>query len=156
MPTWEESMTIGIQEIDVQHKTIIGKFNELADVLASDSYTREKTGELLGFLRYYLVWHFKREEEYFEKFQCLAAEANKHAHTQVIEQFDHFFAYWRTHGRDRELIQVVFAELGMWIENHMMHVDTHLRPCVIEITTKATQEIPALARQKAANAAIAG
>ena len=130
MITWDDAMSTGVPEIDVQHKEIIEKHNEFAEALANYSFARQEAGDMLDFLQFYATWHFQREEQCFAKYQCPAAAANKQAHADFIRQFGHFYEQWHTEGMDLDLIKETFAELGAWIENHILRTDTQLRPCV--------------------------
>lgn len=127
----EETMTTGVPEIDIQHQEIINRFNELTEAIAASQMSGlDRASQVLDFLQFYAVWHFEREEECFTKYQCPAAEANKQAHAQFIEMFGQFYEQWQTKGMDMTLAQETLASLGRWIENHIMHTDTQLAPCV--------------------------
>jgi hemerythrin len=129
MITWDDSMTTGLPNIDRQHKEIINKYNEFSEAMAGQE-GRAKAGEILDFLQFYAVWHFEKEEKCFEQYKCPAAEANKQAHAEFIDKFGQFYEQWQESVMDTELMQKTYVELGNWIENHILRVDTQLLPCV--------------------------
>jgi hemerythrin-like metal-binding protein len=81
---------------------------------------------VLDFLQFYAGWHFQREEEYMEKFQCAAAEENKRQHAVFLKDFGSFYAEWQTGGMKPELARETFLGLIRWIGNHIQKVDTQL------------------------------
>ena len=65
-----------------------------------------------------------------EEYRCPAAAANKEAHAEFIALFGSFYERWQGASMDPDLVQSTYAELGKWIANHIMSVDTALLPCV--------------------------
>jgi len=131
MLTWDDAMSTGLPQIDAQHKEIIEKYNELSAALAHGSgMERVAAGELLDFLQFYSKWHFEREEQCMEEYQCPVAAANKEAHAEFIALFGSFYERWQESSMDPALVQQTYAELGRWIASHIMSVDSALLPCV--------------------------
>jgi hemerythrin len=87
---------------------------------------------LLDFLQFYSAWHFEREEQCMEEYQCPVAEMNKVAHAEFIEMFERFYEEWWADSMDMELVQQTFRGVGIWIQNHIQRTDTQLLFCVKE------------------------
>lgn len=130
MITWNDSMTTGVPAIDAQHKELIQRYNTFAEALSNSLLARDEAGKMLDFLQFYAVWHFEREEQYFDEYKCPFAEQNKCAHADFIQQFGAFYEEWQTEGMDTDLIQETFAAFGNWIENHICKIDVQIRSCV--------------------------
>ena len=142
MLTWDDSMLTGIRDLDSQHWQIIEQCNGFAEALATDAFGAEEAEDMLDFLEFYAVAHFNREEDYFQKYQCPAAAANKEAHARFIERFGDFIEQWRQDGMDLETIEETFAEIVAWIETHILRTGSQLRPCLAERSNQQTQETP--------------
>ena len=131
MIAWDDTMTTGLPEIDVQHQEIIKKFNEFTEAVAHGKGSdRDMAGDILDFLQFYAAWHFEREEKCMAQYHCPAAQANKQAHAEFIDKFGRFYKQWQEAGMDFELVRAVYMELESWIVNHIRRIDTQLYPCV--------------------------
>ena len=64
---WTDKLSLGITEIDNQHKKWIAIINDLNDAMRAGKST-EVLGEVFKRLIDYTEYHFKAEETYFEKF----------------------------------------------------------------------------------------
>ena len=62
---WSEFMSVGVEELDSDHKAIIRLINRLHDSLQSGSEAVD-LGEIFDILIAYIEWHFAREEEIME------------------------------------------------------------------------------------------
>lgn len=129
MIMWDDSMTTGVPELDVQHKELLNRFNELVNALARGE-GREETGKMLDYLQFYAQWHFGREERCMEEYRCPAAAANKEAHRQFLEKFGQLYQQYQDVGVKPQVMHDTFAELEAWIIKHIKRVDTQLAGCV--------------------------
>lgn len=126
MIVWNDSMSTGVDMIDEQHKMLFQSFNDFSSAL-SEMTAREAAGEVLDFLQFYAVWHFKEEEKEMEQKNCPAAEANKRAHAEFIQIFTQFYDQWQTGIMTRELAVKSYEQLEKWLIDHVMGVDIQLR-----------------------------
>ena len=131
MLNWHEGMSTGIPDLDHHHKEILARFNEFyACMSRGESDKRAEVGRILDFLQFYAQWHFQREEEYMEKYQCPAAEENRIAHADFLKRFGAFYEKWQTAGMDPTLANDTFVALMDWIVNHVQGVDTRLNQSI--------------------------
>lgn len=133
MIQWNDKMETGVSKIDQQHKKILEKFNEFSAVLESATLDGErmiKAGKILDFLQFYAVWHFEKEEHCFHEHNCPGALANANAHKRFVTMFNSFYERWQAEGMEIELATETFDELANWFVNHIMKIDTKLKPCV--------------------------
>lgn len=129
MIEWDESLSTGVENIDAQHKMLVEKLNEFSQVM-TNAQARETAGEVIDFIRFYAAWHFEREEDCMNEYQCPVAAQNKQAHKEFLATFDEFYEQWQVEGMDAELVESTYQELANWVEMHIRHIDTHLRKCV--------------------------
>ncbi|PKL91094.1 MAG: hypothetical protein CVV21_09895 [Candidatus Goldiibacteriota bacterium HGW-Goldbacteria-1] len=64
---WKPEMSVGIGEVDVQHRKIIGKLKELSDALEKKEEPETAAG-ILKFLAVYIEEHFRTEEMFMLKY----------------------------------------------------------------------------------------
>ena len=64
---WDNSFSVGIEEIDEQHKKWISIINDLHDALMSGKNLGSITGKSLKAMEEYAHFHFSFEEEYLQK-----------------------------------------------------------------------------------------
>lgn len=126
---WDDSMTTGVPEIDVQHKELLTRFNELVEAL-SIGKGREETGKMLDYLQFYAQWHFGREERCMDEYHCPVAAANREAHRQFLEKFGQLYQQYQDAGVNPQVMHDTFAELEAWIIKHIKRVDTQLAACI--------------------------
>ena len=59
--TWREELSIGVEQIDSQHKELLARFDMLLNACKLGK-GKEELSHLLGFLDEYVVTHFRDEE----------------------------------------------------------------------------------------------
>ena len=64
---WNQELSVGIKEIDEQHKKIFLYITELSNAINNND-TEEHIYEILEGLISYGIYHFDTEEKYFEEF----------------------------------------------------------------------------------------
>lgn len=82
---WDDSMNVGIEGIDADHKGLVELFNELYAILIRQE-SKEVMGNALGMLVKHTIEHFKCEEEYFEKMHYPDAEKHKEEHQGLADR----------------------------------------------------------------------
>jgi hemerythrin len=76
---WTPDMSVGIGEIDAQHREFIRLMSDLPDEL-SESYDAKKAVELVVFLESYADRHFTTEEMFMSAYSYPAFGAHKALH----------------------------------------------------------------------------
>ena len=133
MLQWTEQFTTGSSNLDFQHQTLIDNINDLEKLLAIASPTREDYEFILntvGFLERYADKHFKCEEQCMESFQCPSRAKNKQAHLDFMALFQKFKQHDHGQGFPREILVTLHETIHQWIMNHILHIDTQLRPFI--------------------------
>lgn len=126
---WQQSMRTGIEEVDAQHKKLIGIYNSLGEAIER-GITSAEVAQFLDVLMDYATYHFNFEECCFEQYKCPFAAQNREAHADFVRIFEGIRAEFRERGADASLIIRIHAELSNWLITHITNIDSKLRPCV--------------------------
>jgi hemerythrin-like metal-binding protein len=125
MPAWSEEFSIGIPEIDAQHKAMLAKMHQL-----SDSFKHGKqldVQESLDFLAQYVVQNFQLEERLMQESKYPFSAQHMHEHTTFVK----YLAKLREEIETAEphssyvifRIQILLVD---WLINHTTKTDRHL------------------------------
>jgi len=133
MIIWTEQFATGSGALDQQHRVLINNLNLLESMLTETNPSREQ-GEflihLVDFLESYARTHFSFEEQCMEKYRCPAHARNKLEHEQFMEFLREFKERCRAEGLRVDVLQGLYQRLGSWVEEHILKVDTRLKPCI--------------------------
>jgi hemerythrin len=133
MILWTKQFETGSEKLDLQHRILIANINHLEDQLHNTNPTREEcefVTHLVTFLESYADTHFKQEEACMEKYRCPVHAQNQQAH----ERFRGFFQAYKhrceNEGYTIGLLRELHDDLHSWIQDHILKIDTQLRPCL--------------------------
>jgi len=133
MIIWNERLETGSDTIDQQHLMLINNINHLECMLTETNPTREECEfliHLINFLESYAEKHFKFEEQCMASHRCPVHAKNQEAHAQFIMFFQRFKERTRTEGFRQDVIRTMHQTISLWIEEHILKVDTQLKPCL--------------------------
>ena len=133
MVLWNEQFLVGSDKLDQQHLMLINNINHLEGMLAITNPNREECEfviHLVNFLESYADTHFEFEEQCMERYRCPVHKQNQQAHEQFRAFFQHFKERYKAEGFRHELILSLHKTISQWIEQHILHVDTQLKPCI--------------------------
>ncbi|OOZ40394.1 hypothetical protein BOW53_07955 [Solemya pervernicosa gill symbiont] len=85
--TWDDTYSVGIEEIDNQHKVLVGLINELDDALRVHS-NREMVQGVIDQLIDYTKLHFAVEESIMRLFKYKEYEPHKAVHDGIIDKLN--------------------------------------------------------------------
>lgn len=119
--TWTPQLSVGVYQLDEDHKKLIAIINELHDgIMAGNS--NEAVGQVLKNLAHYTLEHFQHEERYFAQTNYPAAVAHKQEHeklkAEVAAKIEKFLSGSRA-GLGRELMNF----LRDWWKHHIQESD---------------------------------
>lgn len=83
---WTEDLSVGIEEIDEQHKELISRINDLVDSVRQH-ICKYKIGDVIRFLEDYIVVHFGDEEGLMQKYDYPEYKAHKAQHEYFMREF---------------------------------------------------------------------
>lgn len=119
---WDDSLAIGIEDIDRQHKMLIERLKNLADAFEHQQGETEilKTFE---FMNEYTDFHFSAEEEQMRKANYPGLEHQIAQHCQFKESLKRLVEDFEEEGITRVLTTSVNTFLINWLVNHIVGVD---------------------------------
>jgi hemerythrin len=81
---WDDSLSVNVREIDLQHQKLIDMINEFYKHVGKDSGEAFRT--LLDSLVEYTQYHFTTEEKYFQRFAYPATGSHIKMHKEFTEK----------------------------------------------------------------------
>ena len=128
---WTDDMSVGLSELDDDHKLIIDAINQL-DASAGDGTRKEMVRQCLMRLRRYAEYHFAREEKVMAACAFPAIEAQKSEHRDFVKCVQE--ATQRFDAKPAESAEIISQELlgflRNWLRNHILIAGMAYRPYV--------------------------
>lgn len=125
--TWDDSLSVGIPDIDVDHKKLLGLINQLqtaAHYQTDPEHTERTLNELVDYTKY----HFSREEDMMRTHQYPGFEEHKKQHEAMVREVTKFVDEYRIdHTRT---IENVAQYLKDWLINHIKGSDQEYAPYI--------------------------
>ncbi|MEI6305543.1 MAG: bacteriohemerythrin [Deltaproteobacteria bacterium] len=122
---WRDSLAIGVEEIDSQHKELIARFNNLLTACETGKGIDELT-KLLAFLDDYVIEHFSNEEKLQRKYNYPSYQSHKIEHDSFIKRIKNVQEEIRSEGVAIHNVIETNNMLLKWLLNHISKVDTEL------------------------------
>lgn len=113
---WNESYSVGLNHIDDQHKRLVEVLNKVYESFI-DQTIGKKLDEIINELIDYTKYHFKTEEELFEKSEYPDAEEHIKEHRGFVEKIEDFKAKL-DEGKTSLTFQLMNF-LRNWLLNHI-------------------------------------
>lgn len=122
---WRESLAIGVEEIDRQHRELLSRFDRLLKACENGNGSDELQ-LLIGFLDEYVVMHFGDEEHIQRMHRYPGYSAHKLEHNWFVARLN---ALKEDIGRDGCALHHVVETNGLllkWLINHISTEDVRL------------------------------
>ncbi len=119
---WHEGLSVGVVEIDNQHKELIKRKHYLDEALAHGRGA-EELEKLCRFLEFYIVAHFQLEEFYMTQYGFPGYEEHRSVHRDFIERFLANRAAIEKQGKTDEVVRQVGNFIADWLSKHILHED---------------------------------
>ena len=123
---WNESLSVGVREIDEQHRKLFDLINVVLDSLeqkATVATIESQWKELVDFTK----THFSCEEEIMEKTKCSACDANKKAHHRFLDEITNLHAEFKANGATPDFGRKFHQFVASWLRMHIMVIDVTLK-----------------------------
>lgn len=128
---WNESIHIGIEEIDKQHKILIDIINQLARAM-HEKRIESMIIEILQKLIKYTNTHFIFEEIFFENSNYAHRKAHLAEHKTFINRITSYSQDLKT-DPDTIISEELLSFLKSWLVNHILVTDKKYVPYFREI-----------------------
>lgn len=130
---WTEQFETGSTKLDQQHRLLIDNINLLEEQLCNTNPTRaelEFAVHLVEYLEAYANIHFKGEEKCMQSYRCPALAKNQLEHERFRAFIHDYKNRCETEGFKVELLRKLHEAMRTWIVEHILSLDTQLRPCI--------------------------
>lgn len=122
---WDDSYSVGINEIDSQHKKLIELITQLNTAM-SEGKGKDVLGKIINELISYTKTHFALEEKLFDKVKYADSFAHKGQHKMFIEKVEQFKIDFE---KGKTLLTIdVMNFLKEWLKNHILISDKKYAP----------------------------
>lgn len=117
---WSDELSVGIQEIDEQHKLLLKMMNDLHEAIKG-GWAREARDEILKNLVDYTKTHFTVEESLMRILGYPDYERHKQEHTKLINQLNDFLDEYHRNAAASSYDLLFF--LRKWLTEHIKKSD---------------------------------
>lgn len=122
---WQERYSVGIREIDTQHKQLIAMINELNEAMLAGK-GKDALLPVLNKLAGYCASHFAVEEKHFDIHAYPEASDHKEKHRKMTAKVKALIADVQS-GKSTISIDVMNF-LKNWLDKHIMETDKKYGP----------------------------
>jgi hemerythrin len=119
---WDDSLSVGVDAIDEQHKIWIGRYNSVVEAIESRGGPAPITNTL-GFLIDYTDTHFSTEEGFMTRAGYPELGAHKAKHDELRETVANLIQDFEEEGETHALESAVETFLGNWLIDHIRETD---------------------------------
>ena len=133
MLLWTEQFATGSPEIDEQHRSLIRHLNQFESLLVETNPTPAQLATImkfLDFLEHYIACHFSFEENCMASHRCPVHQKNCQAHENFKQIFQRFKQRSQKEGFRTPMLMEMNDTINVWIQDHILRVDTELKPCL--------------------------
>lgn len=119
---WTPNLSVGVKNIDDQHKIWFEKANELFEA-GMQHKAKDYINTLLDFLDEYTKQHFRDEEAYMKEIRYPELEAQKKAHASFINDLAKLKSDYNEGGGNILVILNANKMVINWLTNHIKSMD---------------------------------
>lgn len=119
---WSDRLSVGIDLIDTQHKSLIQKIADLEDALRRGQGTAEIV-RVLGFLAEYVDFHFGTEERNMKGSDYADMAAHVAKHEEFRQTLSNLGEDFEEEGATQDLADSIETLLMHWFASHITDVD---------------------------------
>ncbi len=122
---WDDKYSVGVRELDNQHKTLVQLLNELFEAM-QEKRSNEVLGNIIFKLINYTKTHFASEESYMQRYDYPELEAQKKEHAEFTQKV---LAFKSDFDAGRVALSVsITSFLKDWLVSHISGSDKKYGP----------------------------
>lgn len=122
MLEWNESLAVGVEVVDEQHKALFARLDDLFAAVSRED-KQEKVSSLLVFLTDYVKSHFETEQRYMASLAYPGLVAHRQQHEQFKREFGLINARFAEKGATGLLPVLAQRRIADWWLNHVRQFD---------------------------------
>ncbi len=128
---WNETLSIGSDLIDNQHKHWINHYNQAAEAVANQQEILQ-ISKTLGFLIDYTETHFATEERHMTANNYEGIDDHQAQHNELRRTLSDLVRDFEEEGVTHALADAIDTFLGNWLIKHIQEVDTKFGAFITE------------------------
>lgn len=129
MLNWDEQYSVGVKELDDQHKSMVDYINQI-EKARTEGDDRTTVVKILNGLVLYTKDHFALEETYFKMFDYAKIDVHIQEHLSLIEQVEKLVYHFEI-GKPPGLTEMMDF-LKTWLIDHILGADKEYMQCFSE------------------------
>ena len=133
---WESHLSVGVDEIDEQHKQLIDKFNEFM-LAYQEERGSDEMHQLFSFLDEYVISHFADEELLMQQINYPYYHKHREKHLEFRQKVITLRDRLEKEGPTQELIPASGLLMTSWLIEHMTGMDRAIGKFMIERSERA-------------------
>jgi hemerythrin len=122
---WDESLSVGVDLIDEQHKMLIQKLSDISDAFRH-GLEQNKVIKTLDFMIDYTDFHFSAEEEVMAEHDYPGLEEQKQQHKEFKVTLDNIVEDFKEEGTTTAIAESINVFLLNWLIKHIKGTDSKL------------------------------
>lgn len=119
---WDESLSVGIDLVDEQHKQWIERINAVSAAI-EHGQGPDEIQRTLEFLIDYTDLHFTTEEKHMRRHDYPGIELHRSKHEELKKTLGDLVADFEEEGATQVLAHAIDTFLGNWLAKHIREVD---------------------------------
>ncbi|SHJ31856.1 hemerythrin-like metal-binding domain protein [Malonomonas rubra DSM 5091] len=127
---WSDKISVGIQELDEQHKHLVALINRLFEAMTEGENKAAVAKEIMNELIQYTVIHFAVEESLFRIFEYPDYDDHCRHHQELRAQVMEINK--KVQSGERMVTPELLFFLKKWITNHIMVEDQKYAPFLLK------------------------
>jgi len=120
--TWNESFVLGIDEIDLQHRSIVEHFEKFS-VAIQEGGASDLLLDMATFLAGYAKEHFATEERYMLQYNYPRLAEQRKEHADFTHDAEELLKRIVLEGASREIAAELAGKMVRWVIQHIRNHD---------------------------------
>lgn len=129
MVEWQDNLSIGVLEVDIQHKLLFEKFNAFLEA-CRDTTEADPIQRLFWFLEAYAITHFTEEEKLMQRVGFPDYLKHREEHAEFKSEIVTLKERLQKEGPTAPLVSHIKMFISRWLINHISQMDRPLAPYV--------------------------
>lgn len=117
---WDDSLSVKVTEIDMQHQKLVSIINELNEAMRQGK-GKDVLAKIVNGLISYTTTHFNAEEKYFDRFGYPEKDSHKKEHVAFVQKVSDFKVGFEK-GKLTLTIEIMNF-LSNWLQKHIKGAD---------------------------------
>lgn len=122
---WKDSYRLGVERIDEQHMELFRMTEDLVNAV-KDGASVQDYQKALGFLKDYVIYHFRDEEAYQQSIHYCDSETHKQEHRQFTQTVLDYERRLTEHGFDAKTMKDLAGTVTTWLIYYVVDTDQKL------------------------------